>query len=199
MTNDLTRRNSNIAKGSISDVATNEGKSVGEVLSDIAAIILVDISGSMADYMSGGVSKWEHAKKAMENLQSTYAGKLAIVSFHTTPQLCIDGHIGEPTGGTQLATALDFVQSLTSMPGVKVIIISDGQPQDAYEALERAKLLTVEIDVIWIGEDNDLIGRDFMQSLATGAFHNKSESPALLGTTIAGLLGTPSSGVRESS
>lgn len=198
MTDKLTRNRHDVAKGSIKDIAAAEGKEEAEVLAEADAVILIDISSSMLDRMSDGSSKHEHAKKNVLQLQRDFVGKLAIVQFNNFPKLCLDGIIDGASGGTSLTPALEFIEPLDAMPDVRFIIVSDGQPQDGTRALAAANRFKSEIDVIWIGEDNDLQGREFMEKLASGEFHDKSSSPQMLGKAIAGLLGEPKTTVRES-
>jgi hypothetical protein len=77
----------------------------------------------------------------------------------------------------------------------EVIVISDGLPQDEGAALEAAQALPGTISVLFIGDEHDRAGADFMRRLALmggGMFAHKdlAQSIAIEGT-LRGMLALP--------
>lgn len=55
---------------------------------------------------------------------------------------------------------------MADLPGMRFILISDGEPDDQRQALEIATTYQNRIDVIYVGPENMRSGREFLQTLA---------------------------------
>jgi Mg-chelatase subunit ChlD len=158
--------NTAIVAGSISAMAQNQNKSIAESFVNAEIVVIVDTSGSMSDRDSrGGLSRYDVACEELAALQGSLPGKIAVMAFSNQVQFC---PAGEPIyfgGGTDLAGALLFCK-LADLPGMRFILISDGEPDDPKRALDVAKTYQNRIDVIYVGPENHPSGRDFLQKLA---------------------------------
>ena len=74
--------------------------------------------------------------------------------------------IPEPENNTNLAGALERMLPLD--PGT-VLVISDGQPDNAERALAVARRFRGAIDVLYVGPDSDSAAIAFMRRLAAAA------------------------------
>lgn len=147
--------------------------------------ILADVSGSMAEPADGGRRKIDVLREALQS-----AGDARLVAFSTHPR-DVRERLPEPDGGTALHLALAHVAGAR-----RLLVISDGHPDDARLALTAAdRLGDVRIDVVYCGPEHDLTGMDFMRRLARGgggAHHvDIGRRPALAAQTIAALLPPP--------
>ena len=66
---------------------------------------------------------------------------------------------------TNLAAALRFAK-LADVPGISIIVISDGEPDNETEALGLAKTFKNCISTIYVGPEERPTGRDFLTRLA---------------------------------
>ena len=73
--------------------------------------------------------------------------------------------LNKRTGNVLGTSALSFVK-IADLPGMKFILISDGEPDDEGETLRIAKTFTNKIDVIFVGPESLPFGRDFLNRLA---------------------------------
>ena len=159
-----------IVPGSLSAVAKREGQSLAETFLSADAVILVDTSGSM---MSGdsrsGRTRYNVALEELAQLQAHMPGKLAVLAFSDD---CIFVPGGQPPllgGGTNLAGALRFAK-VADVPGIRFVVISDGQPDDSHAALSVAATYTNRIDTIFVGPESDWHGgQAFLQRLAAAS------------------------------
>ncbi len=161
-----------IVPGSLSAIAKRDGQSLAESFLSADVVIIVDVSGSMTSEDSrGGQSRYDVALEELAQLQARMPGKLAVLAFSDD---CIFVPGGQPPllgGGTNLAGALRFAKVAdVDMPGMRFVIISDGQPDDEHEALAIAKTYDNRIDTIFVGPENDWHGgRAFLQRLAAAS------------------------------
>lgn len=183
----IERRATLPAEGSVYNVANRQNMKVEEVIAKAEAVVLCDISGSMADHVAGGRTRWDFANEALESLQRKFDGKILLVEFHSFPRTVFDGHISRPTGGTNMTAALEHVKDFDGS-GMKFIVISDGCPDDEVSALAVARTFTDPIDVVFIGSDHETAGRDFLRRMASGQFLDKTDVKQLE-ARVAGLLG----------
>ena len=124
-----------------------------------------------------------------------------LIAFSSAPQV-IPGlsDLPEPSGGTALHSALTLCASFRPR---HTLIVSDGQPDDAPAALSAADALPGQIDVIYVGPDNDADAMAFMRKLARlgggrVVVHDMKKNnarqpgpPAQLAQAIRGLLPAP--------
>jgi len=148
----------NLIKGSVGYVAKERSIPLPAVLSAVEVVILVDTSGSM------GGDKIRHARKAMEDIQGRNSGKCGIIHFGSTAEWLFHGILPAAGGSTNLAKALSLAKDMDGL--VKYIVISDGYPDNPDRALAIAKTYSSQIDTIFIGDDRDTAGKNFLLSLS---------------------------------
>ena len=157
--------NRQMVTGSLGAIAQREGKSLAETFLSAEAVVLVDTSGSMDSRDArGGRSRYETACDELAKLQNSMPGKVAVVSFSDTAVFCPTGVPEYLMGGTNLAGGLQFVQAADGL-GLKIILISDGEPDIRTEALEVAKTFKSQISTIFVGPEGGA-GSQFLQQLA---------------------------------
>jgi len=166
----MSRTATAIVPGSLSAIAKRDGQSLAESFLSADAVIIVDTSGSMCTCDSrSGKSRYDVALEELAQLQAHMPGKLAVLAFSDD---CIFVPGGQPPllgGGTNLAGALKFAK-VADVPGMRFIVISDGEPDDERKALAVAKTYANRIDTIFVGPENDWHGgRAFLQRLAAAS------------------------------
>lgn len=179
-----------LIKGSLAALAREQNKSLAEMWINVDAVILVDISGSMESHDArGGKARHQVAQEELERLQAQLPGKLAIIAFSTHTQFVPGGKLPETESTTNLAGALKFARAADSIPDMRFIVISDGEPDSEHEALEEARLYRNRIDTIYVGPEGGS-GARFLKRLATSKGGEALVKPLLteLSTGIAGLL-----------
>ena len=155
-----------IVTGSISFLAQQGNKSIAETFMQADCIILVDTSGSMNSQDSrNGKSRYDVACEELILLQENLPGKCAVISFSSEATFCPGGIPNFQQGGTNMAKALQFVK-MGDLPGMRFILISDGEPDDEFRTLEVAKTFQNQIDVIYVGPEENPHGRAFLEKLA---------------------------------
>lgn len=182
--------NNAIIPGSISSIAQQTGKSIAETFMRASCIVLMDVSGSMSGQDSrGGKSRFDAASEDLKGLQASMPGKLAVIVFADDVLFCPGGTPINLSGTTDLAKALRFTK-VADIPGMKFILVSDGEPNDEGEALKVAKSYTNKIDVIYVGPETRPDGRKFLESLAksTGGQSTTCDRAMELGTGILSML-----------
>jgi uncharacterized protein with von Willebrand factor type A (vWA) domain len=181
-----------IVPGSIGALAQQSGKSIAESFTSADVICLVDVSGSMSDTDSrGGRSRYDVACEELALLQRSLPGKIAVVGFSSTTEFCPGGIPRFQGGGTNMDDALKFVK-VADVPGMRFILISDGQPNNAPETLKVAKTFTNKISTIYVGPEDHPFGRDFLHQLAavTGGTSITNDRAKELATGVKLLLGS---------
>lgn len=165
MTNQLDTRKG-IVTGSIADVAKRSGQSLAQTFVNAECVILVDTSGSMGAADSrGGRTRYDVACEELAALQGAMPGRIAVLSFANETMFCPDGKPWNQNGGTDLAGALKFAK-VADVPGIRFIVISDGEPDNAPLALLEAAKYKSRIDVIYVGPESLPAGREFLTKLA---------------------------------
>jgi Mg-chelatase subunit ChlD len=172
-----------IVPGSLSAVSKRDGVSLEQSFMGADVVILADMSGSMysAD-APGGLSRFDAAERDIRCLQEQHAGKVALLVFSNDVRFCPGGVPQRLAGNTNLAGALKFIH-VCDDTGMKIILISDGMPDDPDAALREAKKFKTKIDCIFIGPESDTFGgRAFLQRLAaaTGGQFIASDAPGEL-------------------
>ena len=164
----IQRSQTEIVKGSLTDIAKQTGASLAETFLSADVIVLVDTSSSMqAMDAPGGKSRYDAACAELANLQATIPGKVAVISFASTGDVifCPNGQPFNLEGGTGLASALEFAK-IADVPDMRFVVISDGQPDSEREALKVAATYLNRIDTIFVGPEGDDRGRAFLTKLA---------------------------------
>lgn len=151
--------------GSLSDIANRSGKGIAHTFLNIDALVLVDTSGSMdIDDCPGQRRRYDLACEQLIRLQREIPGKIGVISWNNDARFCAGGIPSSPFGGTDLANVLTFIQP-SDGTGIKIILISDGEPDNEQRALDLAKGFTSKIDVVYVGPEAGP-GRDFLRRLA---------------------------------
>lgn len=158
--------NGQLVPGSIGAIAAQKNQSLAETFVSCDVIILVDTSGSMdsRDARSGS-SRYDAACRELTQLQQTLPGKIAVFSFSSDTEFCPGGIPIFQSGGTNMAKALQTVK-IADLPGMKFILISDGEPDEPGRTLSIAGTFQNRIDVIYVGPEDRPTGRKFLQELA---------------------------------
>lgn len=155
-----------LVPGSLSHIARQSGATLAETFIDAECIILVDTSGSMGDRDSrGGRSRYDIACEELALLQERNAGKIAVISFSDHAVFCPSGTPVNLERGTNMHDALSFAK-IADVPGIRFILISDGEPDDERKTLRIAKRYRNRIDTIYVGAESRPYGRDFLQELS---------------------------------
>lgn len=176
-------QNRAIVPGSLGAMARQNNQTLAESFLSVDAIIVVDMSGSMAAMDApGGRSRYEAAEQELRDLQQQLPGKIAVVAFSSSVQFCPSGIPPRLGGGTALTAALRFVHPADGV--ARIIVISDGQPDSPGDALREARRFKHKIDTIYIGPEDGWGsgGQAFLQELAaaTGGQNLQSAAPGLL-------------------
>lgn len=158
--------NLSIIPGSISAIAKSTGKSIAETFLNAEAIVLVDTSASMnACDARGGSRRYDVACQELVKLQAAMPGKIAVVSFSRRSVFCPNGlpqYLGD---STNLAGALQFVRHADT-PGMRFVIISDGEPDSAERAETEAAKFVNRFDCIFVGPEGGA-GQSWLNELAS--------------------------------
>jgi Mg-chelatase subunit ChlD len=162
----MTHKNA-LVVGSIADVAQRSGTSLAETFIGCDAVVLVDVSGSMAAKDSrDNRSRYDVALEELASLQAHLPGKIAVVAFSDSVAFIPGGQPPFMGSGTNLAAALRFAK-VADVPGMRFVVISDGSPDDEQAALNVAKTYSNRIDTIYVGpESGYAMGREFLETLA---------------------------------
>lgn len=156
-----------IVKGSLADLAKTTGQSIAESFLSAKAIVVVDVSLSMEACDSGPMQKEQRYKLAcneLARLQNDMPGQIAVVAFSSRVEFCPGGYPPFFREGTDLAAALRFVQRADGC-GIRIIIISDGEPNSPDQALQVARKFKSRIDTIFIGPEKHP-GQEFLKKLS---------------------------------
>lgn len=178
-----------VIPGSISAVAAARGASIAETFTRANIVVIVDTSSSMATTDSaGGKSRYASACAELASLQNNMPGKIAVISFSDTAQFCPGGVPVNLRGGTDMASALLFAR-MADVPGIRFILISDGEPNSEGLALDAAQKYKNKIDTIYVGPENGE-GRSFLRKLAqiSGGIAAQDYRVTQLKNTITNLL-----------
>ena len=153
-----------MTKGSLSDLAAQHGGSLAEAFLSADTIILVDTSGSMASRDGDTQTRYDRACAELAQLQANLAGRIAVMAFSTDVKFCPGGVPHYYGLGTDMVKALEFVRPADGLVD-RLILISDGEPDQALATLALAAKFETQIDCIFIGPEVSP-GADFLRRLA---------------------------------
>lgn len=137
-----------------------------ERISNRPTVVLADVSGSMASTAWGGRSKHSLLRDAVA--ATLQPGQHELMAFSDGVQLLArPAMLPEPVGGTALHLALKA--ALERNPG-RILVISDGEPDNEAEALAVAARFAGVIDVLYIGSDANVAAMRFLQALARAGY-----------------------------
>jgi hypothetical protein len=123
--------------------------------------LLMDTSGSMLQ-LAGSRTRIDVARDIWNAVTPTAPGAL-LVAFDSIPHVLKSGErLPDPAGGTALHLALELVAPFRPR---KVIVISDGSPDNPGAALAAARALDCEIAAYFCGDDCDHGAVAFMRAL----------------------------------
>jgi hypothetical protein len=143
-----------------------QGRTLAESFLSVEAIILIDISASMqATDALNGQMRHTVACDELRRLQRQIPGKIAVIEWATGHAFVPGGAPSAPNGSsTNMAGVLRFVK-IADGTDIKLILISDGEPDSEQETLAVARDFKSKIDTIYIGPEGGP-GADFLRRLA---------------------------------
>jgi Mg-chelatase subunit ChlD len=159
-----------IIRGSLQQHAGSKSISFAEAFLSVEAVLIIDISGSMAERdvasESGMIRRWDEAQRQLTRLQARFPGRVSVVAFSDNATFCPDGKLPGIQGGTNMLGALQFISPADGC-GIKFIIASDGEPSDPASVLNQAQKMETKLDTIYIGSESR--GQRFMKELAAAS------------------------------
>lgn len=179
--------------GSLKDISQRSGKPVAETFLSVDALVMVDTSGSMdMTDCQGNRRRYDVACEQLIRLQRELPGKVGVISWSSSVQFNPGGVPYYFGHGTDLAGVLRFIKPADGT-SIKLILISDGEPDSESDALRLAKQFKSKLQTIYIGPESGS-GREFLRKLAD-ATGGKSVSQDInqlgqLSQTVRGLLTT---------
>ena len=155
-----------VIKGSLAEVSKATSQPLAVSFLNADCVVLVDVSSSMeAMDGPGGKSRYDTACNELAALQNDMPGKIAVIAFSQQTVFCPNGTPLNMGGGTDLAGALKFAK-VADVPNMRLIVVSDGQPDSPSAALALAKDYQNRIDTIYCGPELSPSGREFLIELA---------------------------------
>jgi uncharacterized protein (DUF58 family) len=124
-------------------------------------VILVDTSWSMTQPVMGGQRR-DVLSTILKNIVGADGHRIFAFSDEVVP-LEPGQPLPQPDGGTNLALALTHVATLSPK---RVVVISDGMPNDPVTALAAARALKCVITTYHCGDEFDKPAISFLRSLA---------------------------------
>lgn len=181
-------------KGSLQSVANKLQIGVAQAFLEAEIIVLIDVSASMLAeddlVFQNSQSRYKKACNQLAKLQSENPGKVCVIAFSDRQTFEASGIARWPNGSTDIAGALRFVKPVDGLD-CKIVIISDGEPDDDASAITKARGFQSKIHTIYIGPENGS-GADFLKRLSAvtgGQFSNNGTAGiGQLSQTVAGLL-----------
>jgi hypothetical protein len=182
-----------VTAGSLQDRAAKLGIDVSEALMLAEVVILMDGSGSMDDHDTrDGRSRFDVAEDELAKIQAGYPGKVALVEFSDDVQFLPGGVPQRPGRTTRLDLALEWAKVAGSIPDMKVVVISDGCPDDEQRCLRLARQHYPHgVHTIFVGPDDPRDeGLLFLKELSTvtGGTKFVAPKPGELGAGVIALL-----------
>lgn len=156
-----------VAEGSLQDYSSKQGMSLEMAWLEVEAVILVDTSSSMYTTDVSEQTRYDRAIEEMKKLQKSMPGKVAIIGFSSEATVATGGVPYFQAGSTNMVKALQAVHGMDGL--AKIILISDGYPDNPDTTLEEASRFKCPIETIYIGPGEDA-GYLFLKKLsqATG-------------------------------
>jgi uncharacterized protein with von Willebrand factor type A (vWA) domain len=179
-------------KGSLQSQANKLNITVAQAFLNAEIVVLMDCSASMSyqDYIYDSETRYKKACNQLARLQSENPGKVCLISFSSGQEFSPSGIAKWPNGSTDIAGALQFIKPVDGLD-CKLILISDGEPDDDAEAIKTAQDFKSKIHCIYIGPENGS-GADFLKRLSAvtgGQFSNNGVAGiGNLSNTVAGYL-----------
>lgn len=160
-----------ITKGSLADMMQSENISLAESFLSCECVVLFDVSLSMNNMDGKYISRFDRGVRELKSIQEEMPGKYAIVQFADRVDFMAGGvpMFGMSGSGTDLTAALKFVYAADEIPGMRFVVISDGEPNNEISVLKTASRFQNKIDTIFIGEENNRLSahaKEFMLKLA---------------------------------
>lgn len=125
--------------------------------------LLIDCSGSMKERMRNGKRRIDGLRIVVKDVQAEQPDvKLIMFPGEGDGTPHVTGSPHEPHGGTPLAQAIEVARSLEAG---RVVVISDGVPDDESQALDSAQRFGGRIDVVFVGNPHEP-GEAFLLRLA---------------------------------
>lgn len=184
--------NNAIVPGSIAAMSKRENISLAESFLSVDVLTIVDTSESMhCKDAPGGRTRYQAACDELATIQASNPGKIGVIAFSDMVQFCPGGVPIDFGGSTNMAGALRFAKPADGL-GIRLILISDGDPDNRQATLDVARTFKSRIDTIYIGPERDSSGKRFLEELAavTGGQFEKSVKPAMLADAVQKLLAT---------
>ena len=178
-----------LVKGSLGAIAKQSGQSLAQTFISCDVVCIVDTSGSMSSRdAANGDSRYDRACYELATLQGSMRGKIGVISFADRVMFCPNGTPFNLGGMTDLAGALKFAK-VADVPGIRFIVISDGEPNSPSEALKVAKSYANRIDTIYVGPEGGA-GLEFLKRLssASGGQHITAAAAMQLADSVQKLL-----------
>lgn len=183
--------NQQMVQGSLSAVTKKKGESLAAGFLNVKAFVMVDVSASMgANDAGNGKSRYDAACEQLERLQKENPGEIAVGCFSSRAEFCPGGIPVMIGSMTDMVAALRLMK-MADACGIRLILISDGEPNDESSTLREASKFTSKIDTIFVGPEGDP-GREFLRKLsaATGGISitNQTEQLGKLSDNITRLI-----------
>ena len=169
-----------MVQGSLAAVSKKSGDSLASGFLNVKAFVMVDVSASMgANDAGGGKSRYDAACEQLERLQKDNPGEIAVGCFSSNAQFCPGGVPVMLGSMTDMVAALRLMKMADGC-GIRLILISDGEPNDEASTLNEAGKFTSKIDTIYVGPEGDP-GREFLKKLsaATGGISITNQTEQL--------------------
>ena len=161
-----------IVTGSMAEVQAHGGYGLAKSWLKVQAVLVVDVSSSMDTKDAGNFERRvDVARREVAKLQKRMPGRLALVPFDHDAGWNPSGALPEPAGSTNVAGALAYVRELLGpgADGIKVVVVSDGEPDSPEAAIEEARALRAAgavISTVYCGPDHGY-GKGFLNRLAS--------------------------------
>lgn len=126
--------------------------------------LLCDVSASMSE-SAGTVQRIEVLRSVLDRLNDVLSEpSTTLMAFSSYPTVCRNpADLPGPSGSTDLHAALrhDGVQRV-----MRVIVLSDGYPDDPTAALRTARTNGIPVDAVYCGSPSDGRGPAFLRQIA---------------------------------
>lgn len=132
------------------------------------SILVLDRSGSMADIINYESPEPERKIDALRKIVGNLRTEADFEQLVFDSQNEWTEQIGDPRGGTALAEALEEVTALRPTTR-RVVLITDGWPDNRHSALAAAKSLPCPLDIFYVGPLTDTDAQNFLKQLAESA------------------------------
>lgn len=162
--------NKSLVNGSLYQVSQQSQKPLAELFINVRAAVIVDVSTSMQSRDArDGKMRWQVAGDELTKLQGEMPGQIALFAFSDKVQFTPSGVLpetGKLGSTTHMASALKYVKSMgLDIDGIRIILVSDGEPNSRDATLEQAAKFSQRIDTIFVGPI-DSRGASFLDELA---------------------------------